>query len=53
MRQKLISEAVRRINSAALGRALRHAARIDRTVKGLERGDPWDELLQLCLRFAR
>jgi DNA polymerase III subunit delta len=48
-----VSEAARRIGAAALGQALRHAARIDRTVKGLARGDVWDELLQLCLRFAR
>lgn len=33
--------------------ALRHAAAIDRAVKGLARADVWDELLQLALRFAR
>jgi len=53
VRQQLVTEAARRMKSAALGQALRHAARIDRTVKGLVRGDVWDELLQLCLRFAR
>ena len=53
VRQRLVNEAARRIKSAALGQALRHAARIDRTVKGLARGDVWDELLQLCVRFAR
>jgi DNA polymerase-3 subunit delta len=52
-RQRLVTDAARRLNSAALGRALRHAARIDRIVKGVARGDAWDELLQLCLRFAR
>ncbi len=51
--QQLVAEAARRLKYAALARALRHAARIDRTVKGLARGDVWDELLQLCLRFAR
>jgi DNA polymerase-3 subunit delta len=51
-RQRLVHEAARRIKPAALGQALRHAARIDRTAKGLARGDVWDELLQLCLRFA-
>jgi len=30
-----------------------HAARIDRMIKGLARGDVWDELLQLGLRFSR
>jgi DNA polymerase III subunit delta len=53
VRQQQVTEAARRLKSAALGQALRHAARIDRTVKGLARGDVWDELLQLCLRFAR
>lgn len=33
--------------------ALRHAAAIDRVVKGLAKGDLWDELLQLALRFAQ
>ena len=53
VRQQLVTEAARRLKSAALAQALRHAARIDRTVKGLARGDVWDELLQLCLRLAR
>ncbi len=53
VRQQLVTEAARRLKSAALAQALRHAARIDRTVKGLARGDVWDEMLQLCLRFAR
>jgi DNA polymerase-3 subunit delta len=52
-RQRAVAEAARRLKSAALAQALRHAARIDRTIKGLARGDVWDELLQLCLRFAR
>ena len=30
-----------------------HAARIDRMVKGLARGDIWDEFLQLALRLTR
>jgi len=33
--------------------ALRHAANVDRMIKGLIKGDVWDELLQLGLRFAR
>lgn len=32
---------------------LRHAAAIDRMVKGLAKGDVWDQLVQLALRFAR
>ncbi|MBE0615607.1 MAG: DNA polymerase III subunit delta [Burkholderiales bacterium] len=53
VRQRGVVEAARRLSAAALAQALRHAARIDRTIKGLARGDVWDELLQLCLRFAR
>ncbi|WP_131112234.1 DNA polymerase III subunit delta [Sulfuricystis thermophila] len=33
--------------------ALLHAARIDRIIKGLSRGDLWDEFLQLALRLTR
>ena len=34
-------------------RALLHAAKIDRIIKGLARGDIWDEFLQLALRLTR
>ena len=34
-------------------RALLHAARIDRMIKGLARGDVWDEFLQLALRLTQ
>ena len=33
--------------------ALMHAAKIDRMVKGIAKGDVWDEFLQLALRLAR
>jgi DNA polymerase-3 subunit delta len=33
--------------------ALLHAARIDRIIKGVARGDLWDEFLQLTLRLTR
>jgi len=33
--------------------ALLHAARIDRIIKGVARGDIWDEFLQLSLRLTR
>jgi len=33
--------------------ALLHAAKIDRIIKGLARGDIWDEFLQLALRLTR
>jgi len=30
-----------------------HAAKIDRIIKGLARGDVWDEFLQLALRLTQ
>jgi DNA polymerase-3 subunit delta len=48
-----IENAVRRIKFAHIERAMQQAARLDKTIKGLRRGDVWDELLQLGLRFAK
>lgn len=44
----LANEARQRMHRAAL----LHAARIDRIIKGLSRGDLWDECLQLALRLT-
>ncbi|MDB5808017.1 MAG: polymerase subunit delta [Betaproteobacteria bacterium] len=52
-RQQLVERNVGRFNTTQIEAALVHAARIDRTIKGLARGDVWDELLQLGLRFSR
>ncbi|HET7833735.1 MAG TPA: DNA polymerase III subunit delta [Gallionella sp.] len=52
-RQGLIEHALRRLKLAQLEHALQQAARIDKTIKGLRRGDAWDELLQLGMRFAK
>jgi DNA polymerase-3 subunit delta len=52
-RQQLIERNVGRYTARQIEGALVHAARIDRMVKGLARGDVWDELLQLGLRFCR
>lgn len=51
--QSAMQNNLRRFTLAQVTEALRHAAVIDRMVKGLIRGDVWDELLQLALRFAR
>ncbi len=51
--QSAMQNNLRRYTLAQVTEALRHAAVIDRIVKGLIRGDMWDELLQLALRFAR
>jgi hypothetical protein len=42
----------RRFSQEQVEAGIAHAARVDRMVKGLIRGDVWDELLQLALRFA-
>ena len=52
-RQQLIERNIGRYTAKQIEAALVHAARIDRMVKGLARGDVWDELLQLGLRFCR
>jgi DNA polymerase-3 subunit delta len=51
--QNLMQQRLPRFSLAQVTEALRHAATIDRMIKGLIRGDAWDELLQLGLRFAR
>ena len=52
-RQALLQHHVRRFTSRQTEAALLHAAGIDRMIKGLAKGDVWDELLQLGLRFAQ
>jgi len=51
-RQTLVGRAAQRLSRAALHAALSRAARIDRMVKGVAKGDVWDELLQLCLSLG-
>jgi DNA polymerase III subunit delta len=51
-RQALIKRAVQRVGSGKANGALRHAARIDRMIKGVETGNVWDEFLRLGLRIA-
>jgi len=51
--QTLMQRNYQRFSLAQVSEGLRHAAAIDRTIKGLAKGDVWDQLLQLALRFAR
>lgn len=51
--QKVMENVARRLNPEQLISALLHTAKIDRVSKGVGKDDPWDELLQLGLRFAR
>lgn len=52
-RQNQIRNAAQRVSAVAARNALLHAARIDRMIKGLVKGDIWDEMLQMSLRLAR
>ncbi|MSQ50132.1 MAG: DNA polymerase III subunit delta [Betaproteobacteria bacterium] len=52
-RQALMKTALARHASAALERALLHAARIDRASKGVGPGEPWDEFISLGLELLR
>ncbi|MEK7876336.1 MAG: DNA polymerase III subunit delta [Pseudomonadota bacterium] len=51
-RQNLMQRHIKRFTSQQTEAALMHAAGIDRIIKGLAKGDVWDELLQLGLQFA-
>jgi DNA polymerase-3 subunit delta len=50
--QRLIQGSFQRYTLEQVEGGLRHAAAIDRMVKGLTKGDVWDELLHLALRFC-
>ncbi|MFA5633129.1 MAG: DNA polymerase III subunit delta [Porticoccaceae bacterium] len=51
-RQPLLKSALRRLRLAHLRMLLRQTAVVDRTVKGLHAGSPWDELTTLVMSFA-
>lgn len=51
-RQQLVGKALTRHTLATWQGLLADCARLDRMVKGQAPGNPWDELVQLCLRLA-
>jgi DNA polymerase-3 subunit delta len=51
-RQEPLLRAAKATRPRDVEEAIAHAARIDRMVKGLDRGEVWDELLALGMRFA-
>ena len=51
-RQGLIERGVKRFTQSTLAAALTHAAECDRIIKGVRRGDLWDEMLALGMRIA-
>jgi DNA polymerase-3 subunit delta len=48
-RQRPMKAAAGRVAPGAVQGALAHAARIDRAIKGVGAGEPWDEFLKLGL----
>ncbi len=52
-RKTAVHQALRRLKREDIHRALLQSARADRTIKGVETGDPWDILLDICLELAR
>jgi DNA polymerase-3 subunit delta len=51
--QAALQQNLNRFTKAQVAQGLRHAATIDRMAKGLAKGDVWDEMLQLAMRFSR
>ncbi len=51
-RQGLVARVLGRLRRDEVGRLVDQAARADRSIKGREPGNPWDELLQLALLLA-
>jgi DNA polymerase-3 subunit delta len=51
-RRGWIERAAQRWSASLTQSALVHAARIDRIVKGIERGDPWEELCRLGIALT-
>jgi DNA polymerase-3 subunit delta len=51
-REQGFLRALRRLDAAACREMLRHAADIDRMAKGVLKGNVWDELTRLGLRFG-
>ena len=51
--QNLLQSSYSRYTQTEIEEALRHASCVDRMIKGLAKGDLWDEFLQLGLRFTR
>ena len=51
-RQRPMKTAATRVAPEAVRRSLAHAAAIDRAIKGVGTGEPWDEFIKLGLRLG-
>ena len=52
-RKSLIANALQRISLSEFHRALEQASFVDRTTKGIDLGEPWEGLSQLCLQLSQ
>ncbi|MFN0314510.1 MAG: DNA polymerase III subunit delta [Burkholderiales bacterium] len=52
-RARLLPSALRRLQPRELDKCLLHAAKVDRMLKGVEKRDPWNAMLDLGLRLMR
>ena len=48
-RKPILTNAVRRLSERSLREMLQYSSKIDRLIKGLDKGNVWDELLTLTL----
>ena len=51
-RSEMLARTARRHDRASIDRELLRAHRIDRMIKGVETGDPWDSVVELALGIA-
>jgi len=51
-RQQALAKTARKHDAASFGRELLRAHKIDRMIKGVETGDPWDSVLEMSLGLA-
>jgi len=51
-RMAALQQTARRMGADSIGRELLRAHRIDRMIKGVETGDPWDSVTELALGLA-
>jgi len=51
-RKTLLGQAAQRLTTEALQSVIKQGARADRMIKGQERGDAWDELMQMAVALS-
>lgn len=51
-RKSTVLQALQRLNRDSIHRTLLLSARADRVIKGMETGDPWEELLSVCVSLT-